>query len=115
MGVYSEYVKAMTTKAVKGVGPDAPTVTNENGGKQSATPYRFDLLPSSALFDAAETLAHGADKYGARNWENISIPDHLNHAAQHLFAFIAGDTTENHLAHAIVRLMFALDLHNRSK
>ena len=31
-----------------GVEPDAPVVENENGGKQSDTPYGFHLLPCSA-------------------------------------------------------------------
>src|SRR5690625_3445203 len=35
---------------VKGVGPDAPTVVNEKGGKQSQVLYRFDLLDPAAMF-----------------------------------------------------------------
>jgi len=30
-------------KVILGVEPDAPTVTNTMGGKQSATPYGFHL------------------------------------------------------------------------
>ena len=100
-----------------GVEPDAPVITNDNGGKQSKTPYGFHLLPISALFDAAKVAKEGADKYGEtfdhRNYTKIDTEDHLNHALQHIYAFLAGDKQDDHLGHAIVRLMFAYDVNNR--
>ena len=98
---------------VFGVEPDAPVIENESGGKQSDTPYGFHLLPTSSLFDAAKVCKEGAEKYGEtlgnRNYTKISPEDHLNHALQHIYAFLAGDTQDDHLGHAIVRLMFAYD------
>lgn len=100
-----------------GVEPDAPVVTNKNGGKQSKTPYGFHLLPISALFDAAKVAKEGADKYGEtfndRNYIKIATEDHLNHALQHIYAFLAGDKQDDHLGHAIVRLMFAYDVNDK--
>ena len=100
-----------------GVEPDAPVVENENGGKQSDTPYGFHLVPTSAIFDAAKVLKYGADKYGEtfehRNYTKIDTVEHLNHAIQHIYAFLAGDTQDDHLGHAIVRLMFAYDVEHR--
>ncbi len=102
---------------IDGVEPDAPVVVNENGGKQSGTPYGFHLLPPSALFDAAKVARYGADKYGEtftdRNYTKISTVEHLNHASQHIYAFLAGDKQDDHLGHAIVRLMFAYDVDRR--
>lgn len=102
---------------ILGVEPDAPVVENENGGKQSDTPYGFHLLPISALFDAAKVAKYGADKYGetfsSRNYTKIDTLDHLNHALQHIYAFLAGDKQDDHLGHAIVRLMFAYDVEDR--
>lgn len=102
-----------------GVEPDAPVVTNDNGGKQSKTPYGFHLLPISAMFDAAKVAKEGADKYGEtfdkRNYTKISTEDHLNHALQHIYAFLAGDKQDDHLGHAIVRLMFAYDVNDKRK
>lgn len=99
---------------IAGIEPDAPVTVNENGGKQSDTPYGFHLVPSSAIFDAAKVLKYGADKYGEtfehRNYNKISTVDHLNHALQHIYAFLAGDTQDDHLGHALVRLMFAYDV-----
>lgn len=110
-----------STHAVKhmilGVEPDAPVVENENGGKQSDTPYGFHLLPISALFDAAKVAKYGADKYGETfanlNYTKIDTIEHLNHAIQHIYAFLAGDKQDDHLGHAIVRLMFAYDVEDR--
>ena len=34
----------------------------------------------------------------------------MNHAIQHLYAYLAGDTSDNHLAHAILRSMFAFEV-----
>lgn len=101
-----------------GVEPDAEVVENEKGGKQSDTPYGFHLLPISALFDAAKVAKYGADKYGEtfehRNYTKVETNDHLNHAIQHIYAFLAGDTQDDHLGHAIVRLMFAYDVNERN-
>ena len=103
---------------ILGVEPDAPVVENENGGRQSDSPYGFHLIPASAIFDAAKVLKYGADKYGEtfsnRNYTKICTVDHLNHALQHIYAFLAGDTQDDHLGHAIVRLMFAYDVHERA-
>ena len=87
-----------------------PTVTNEKGAKQSGTVCRFDLIPSTALFCIAHVLHYGAERYGEWNWINLTVEDNVNHAIQHLYAWLAGDKTEAHLSHAAVRLMFALAL-----
>ena len=109
--------KDIASTLIAGVEPDAPVVENENGGKQSDTPYGFHLLPISALFDAAKVAKYGADKYGEtfseRNYTKIDTIEHLNHAIQHIYAFLAGDKQDDHLGHAIVRLMFAFDVEKR--
>lgn len=109
--------KDIASTLIAGVEPDAPVITNKNGGKQSDTPYGFHLLPISALFDAAKVAKYGADKYGEtfseRNYTKIDTIEHLNHAIQHIYAFLAGDKQDDHLGHAIVRLMFAFDVEKR--
>ena len=99
---------------ILGVQPNVPTETNERGGKQSATPYAFHLLPPNAIFAAAEVAKYGAGKYGEtqldRNYKKIPAEEHVNHAVQHLYAYLAGDTGDDHLAHAILRAMFAFEV-----
>ncbi|PYE51558.1 hypothetical protein HUB98_05975 [Paenibacillus barcinonensis] len=95
------------SEVVKGVGKDAPTVTNELGGKQSQVLYRFDLLNPAAMFEMTKVLKYGADKYGADNWMNIEVRDHINHMLIHAYAYLAGDTSDEHLSHIMCRAMFA--------
>ncbi|AMV28819.1 hypothetical protein VT84_30780 [Gemmata sp. SH-PL17] len=94
---------------IEGVGKDAPTVTNATGGKQSASPYRADLLPPHALLEVSKVLKEGADKYGENNWHKIPAADNVNHALVHFYAFLAGDASDAHLEHAVTRALFALD------
>lgn len=102
------------TNVIMGVQPDAPIVENALGGKQSASPYGFHLLPLHAMFAAAEVANTGAMKYNEdfyhRNYTRIPVEEHINHAVQHLYAFLAGDTSDDHLGHAIVRTMFAYEV-----
>lgn len=92
---------------VAGVGPDAETVTNDKGGAQSHVPYRMDLIDAPAQFSMAKVLAEGAVKYGEDNWRDIPVRDHLNHLIIHAYAYLAGDTSDEHLSHVMCRAMFA--------
>lgn len=95
---------------IDGMGPDAATVVNESGGKQSYLPYRMDLEPPLASFAKSEVLDQGARKYGEENWRGIGWRDHLNHCLCHIRAFLAGDRSDRHIAHAAVRLDMSLEL-----
>lgn len=98
---------------MNGVTPSAVMEENEKGGKQSKVEYAFELLPPSALFAAAAVAKQGAEKYGEsfgnRNYTKIPSTSHINHAIGHLYAHLSGDHSDDHLAHAIVRLLFAFD------
>lgn len=89
------------------VHPDAPTTTNERGGKQSHVPVRFDLIDGKAMFAMAAVLHDGAEKYSPGNWRLIPTRDHLNHALMHIYAYLSGDRTDDHLSHALCRITFA--------
>lgn len=103
---------------ITGVQPDVPTETNAFGGRQSSTPYAFHFLPPNAVFAAAEVAKYGAEKYGEtllnRNYKKIPAEEHVNHAIQHLFAYLAGDESDDHLSHAILRAMFAYEVDHES-
>lgn len=93
---------------IAGIGPEAPTVVNEKGGKQSALDYRFDLIDPKTMFVLAGILSDGAKKYGEWNWKKLSKEDNINHALSHLFAALDNDPQDDHLGHAFCRVMFAL-------
>lgn len=80
---------------------------NDEGGKQQKLNYRFDLIDPHAIYMLAGVLSAGAEKYGEENWRNIPARDHVNHAIEHLYAWLAGDTNEPHMSHALTRVMFA--------
>lgn len=94
---------------IPGIGKDAPTVTNEAGGRQSHTPYRADLLPAAATLAVCKVLDEGARKHGERNWLKLTVDEQLNHALIHVLAHLAGDRSDDHLPHAACRLLMALE------
>jgi len=98
----------MNRTHVAGVGPDAPTVINATGAKQSATPYKFTDFDAKHVLRVAAVSGRGFSKYGPRNYLGIPTLDHIDHALAHINAFLASDPQEDHLAHAICRLYFAM-------
>lgn len=91
--------------------PDETVVVDDtNGGKQSYTGTRYDLLPYSAIDSVAQVLYSGANKYGAHNWRAIPVQDHLNHALRHAVRYGTTGSTED-LSHAATRALFALTIH----
>lgn len=104
--------------ALKGTSPDAETVVNELGGAQSKSEYRTDLVDPYAMFEMCRVLKEGADKYnkyGLENWRNIPVREHLNHLITHVYAFLAGNDEDDHLAHAMCRAMFALGVEHQDQ
>ena len=62
---------------------------------------------TKALVRIAKVLQYGADRYEANNWRLIPQESHINHALIHLIAHLMGDTQDDHLDHALCRLMMA--------
>ncbi len=83
--------------------------TNGHGGEQSALPYRCDLIPPLATLAVCHVLHGGAAKYGEDNWYAIPARDHINHVITHYLAWLSGDRSEDHLANAGCRALFALE------
>jgi hypothetical protein len=87
--------------------------TNSKGGKQSKLNVRFDLLDPTAMLALGRVLKEGFDTYGKDNWKNIDVDSHLNHAMYHILMHQAKDTSEEHLHHALCRMMFAVALEGK--
>ena len=69
---------------------------------------RYDLISPIGLEAAARAYAEGAEKFGYCNWENgMPVTDLLNHALAHIFKFLGGDRSEDHLGHATWNLLGA--------
>jgi 5'(3')-deoxyribonucleotidase len=93
-----------------GVGPDAPTVVNEKGGKQAEIRYAPSLADPLVMLNLFGILYKGSIDYGKWNWRRIELTDQLDHAFTHMYAWLAGDRSDDHLGHAFCRLMFAKSL-----
>lgn len=83
-------------------------ITNERGARQSRIGVKFTDFSPEALLRVGRTSAEGFAKYGAGNWQKIDQADHIDHAINHLLEYQAGNTSEDHLAHAACRVLFAI-------
>jgi len=55
------------------------------------------LLPGDALIEISKHLEAAAEKYGSRNWEKgLPLCSILDSLLRHIYAELAGDTSENH-------------------
>ena len=94
-------------RAIVGLSPD-----DAHDGTQTIVGYRFDLLPMGALFAAAEVMQEGVKKgYDPEGWKDLTTNELLNHAIGHIIGHLNGDRQEDHLSHAIVRVMMAWQTH----
>lgn len=71
---------------------------------------RWDLIPAFALERVAQAMGEGCVKYGADNWRGLPQENILNHAIRHLFLYLKGDRTEDHLSHAACNCLMAAEL-----
>lgn len=74
-------------------------------GSHGKHPARYDLITPVGLRRLAETYGEGAEKYTDNNWQKgIPAKNLINHALAHITQWLAGDTSEDHLAHAVWNL-----------
>lgn len=84
--------------------------TFESGAvREEIKGVRYDLISPVGLRRLAETYHEGAMKYGDWNWtKGMPVSDVLNHVLAHLVAYLGGDASEDHLAHAAWGLFAAM-------
>ncbi len=69
--------------------------------RQRLDNVRFDLVSPQGLRRLAETYAYGAQKYDDHNWrKGMPFSSLMNHLVTHIYAYLAGDRSEDHLAHS---------------
>lgn len=76
--------------------------------KGAKFPARYDLMMRNAagMRRLAETWGEGQAKYGNDNWLN-GFPESvmISHTEDHIRLYLAGDKSEDHLAHAAWNLL----------
>lgn len=82
----------------------AEMVQYATGAKRGTAHADCDLarIPPAAIRAWGNAFAEGAKKYGADNWlKGFPQMSVLNHALQHIFSYLEGDRSEDHLGHAL--------------
>ena len=79
----------------------------------------YDLIAAEMLDSMAKVMAHGAAKYGARNWEHgTKWSRYFSAAMRHLWAWWGGERLDPssglpHLSHAACCIMFLIAYEER--
>lgn len=97
--------------------PSPEMMTFASGAVRSsdAANVRFDLITPVGLRRLAETYKEGSVKYGDNNWQKgFPVSDIMNHAIRHMYLWLDGDKTEDHLAHATWNLMTIMHFEERN-
>lgn len=81
--------------------------TNERGGRQHRIDDAFELIDPTAIMALAAVLKRGRDTYGRDNWRRILAEEHAGRAIRHLYLWLSGDVSEDHLTNAFARAMMA--------
>jgi len=80
-----------------------------SGATASKIDVAWDEIHWPAIRRAAQAMHRGIQTHGKGNWrKGVDTATCLNHLYEHLAQFQAGNTDEDHLAHALCRLMMLM-------
>lgn len=90
----------------------SPQVAEFSTGAKRGTDHAdcdISLLPPEAVRAWGRAFAEGREKYGTHNWlKGFPQCGVINHALQHLYSYLEGDKSEDHLGHAMWNIGVAI-------
>lgn len=89
--------------------PKTNSAKFENGASRSHHAPRYELIPKAAIDRLTKRLELGAEIHGANNWKQGGpefIMQCKRHLAEHLFNFLAGDESDDHLGAILCNAAF---------
>ena len=89
--------------------------TNDRGGKAHRLEYDPTEIPIETLIPLAKLLTQEAESHGHRNWEKLTVQEHMKHLYVHFLEFESSALDPAHnvekldyeLLRVVARAMFA--------